>query len=134
MRRERNSGVGARLEMAPMIDVVFLLLVFFVVTIVPRDVLSQLNVTRPQAAGGQGIPLLRVDITSSGYLINGRLSELCYIEDRLGKLMAISPRQSLIVACASDSDHADLVKILNVCERVQLRNVSLFSVPGTDGG
>ena len=48
-RRERKREAGARLEMTPMIDVVFLLLVFFVVTVQPKELLAKLEVSRPAA-------------------------------------------------------------------------------------
>jgi len=127
-RRMKRRGEAARLEMTPMIDVVFLLLVFFVITISPRDILSKLNVSRPQAGGGDDIPMLRVEIASDGYTINGRKAQLALIEKRLAKLVSISPRQSLIVACSPDSEHSGLVRLLDVCEKVKLRNVSLFSM------
>ncbi|MBC8453481.1 biopolymer transporter ExbD, partial [PVC group bacterium] len=104
--RRRRRGQAAKLEMTPMIDVVFLLLVFFVLTISQQDILSKLNVSRPQAGGGEDIPTLRINLLSDGYTINGRKAELSFIEKRLAKLVSFAPGQSLIVACSPDSKHS----------------------------
>ena len=46
-RKTRNKGEAAKLEMTPMIDVVFQLLIFFIVTLKQEDILSHLDVSRP---------------------------------------------------------------------------------------
>jgi len=46
-RKGRNKGDAAKLEMTPMIDVVFQLLIFFIVTLKQEDILSHLDVSRP---------------------------------------------------------------------------------------
>ena len=46
-KKERKKGDAAKLEMTPMIDVVFQLLIFFIVTLKQEDILSHLDVSRP---------------------------------------------------------------------------------------
>jgi len=46
-KRERAKGEAVKLEMTPMIDVVFQLLIFFIVTLKQEDILSHLDVSRP---------------------------------------------------------------------------------------
>ena len=45
--RKRPEGAQAELEMTPMIDVVFQLLIYFIVTTKPIDVITNLDVFRP---------------------------------------------------------------------------------------
>ena len=45
--RKRPEGAQAELEMTPMIDVVFQLLIYFIVTTKPVDVITNLDVFRP---------------------------------------------------------------------------------------
>ena len=128
-KRERNRGSAARLEMTPMIDVVFLLLVFFVVTIQPQDVLARLNVSRPAAPDPRPqIPLLRIDVGIRGYVINGHLLSLETIQRKLTKLYVNSPSTPLIVASTGDAPHSRLVKLLNVCSGIGIPNISLMSM------
>ena len=46
-QKKKNKGDEATLEMTPMIDVVFQLLIFFIVTLNQPDILSQLEALRP---------------------------------------------------------------------------------------
>ena len=46
-KKKKNKGDEATLEMTPMIDVVFQLLIFFIVTLNQPDILSQLEALRP---------------------------------------------------------------------------------------
>ena len=128
-RRSRRQERGARLEMTPMIDVVFLLLVFFVVTIQPKDVLAKLDVSRPAApTDPSNIPLLQIDVGASAYVINGRQLSLETIESRLSRIYSTSPRTTLIIASTSDAPHSRLVKLLDVCAGIGIENISLMSL------
>jgi len=115
--------------MTPMIDVVFLLLVFFVVTIQPKDVLAKLDVSRPAApTDPSNIPLLQIDVGASAYVINGRQLSLETIESRLSRIYSTSPRTTLIIASTSDAPHSRLVKLLDVCAGIGIENISLMSL------
>jgi biopolymer transport protein ExbD len=128
-KRERNRGSAARLEMTPMIDVVFLLLVFFVVTIQPQDVVARLNVSRPAAPPkSPQIPLLRIDVGVQGYVINGRLLSLETIKKKLTKLYVNASSSPLIVASTGDAPHSRLVKLLDMCAGIGIPNISLMSM------
>ncbi len=129
-RRDRKQlGRGARLEMTPMIDVVFLLLVFFVVTIQPQDVLAKLDVSRPAPSPGTTpIVLLRIDVGRQGYVINGRQWALEEIRKNLSQLHESSPRTPLIIASTSDASHSQLVRLLDACAGIGIDNISLMSL------
>ena len=46
-KRKVNKGESPKLDMTPMIDVVFQLLIFFVVTLKQEDILAKLSAARP---------------------------------------------------------------------------------------
>lgn len=120
--------VEPKLQMAPMIDVVFLLLVFFLVVTQPLDVLSQLNVSRPQITDGEKpLNVLRIDVLPGGYLLRGKPLQLSEMDRVLGKLSGYSKSMSVIVSCAPDSPHDSLVQALNLCAKNGLRDLSLVS-------
>jgi len=128
-KKERNRGAAARLEMTPMIDVVFLLLVFFVVTIQPQDVMARLDVSRPAAPEiGTQIQLLRIDVRRQGYVINGKMLSLETIQRHLTKLYQIAPSTPLIVTSTGNASHSQLVKLLNMCAEIEIANISLMSM------
>ena len=130
--RERRRGEAAKLEMTPMIDVVFQLLIFFVVTLKQEDILSHLDVSRPapdaKAPETEVQDLLTITVLRQGYLLKDRPRTLPQIERDLARLASYSKRMSVIIQCAPDSLHEQLVDVLNVCARVGLRNLSVFSL------
>ncbi len=128
--RERKLIPGAKLEMTPMIDVVFLLLIFFIVTIRPQDILAKLDVSRPSPSETSiiDIPILRIDVSKSDYIINGRIFSLQTIESHLSRIYINSPKTTLTIACTGNASHSQLVKLLNSCSKTGIKNISLMSM------
>ena len=131
--RERKRAEAAKLEMTPMIDVVFQLLIFFIVTLKQEDILSHLDVSRPapdpEARKEEQIAdLLTVTVLPQGYLLKGKPRSLAQIERDLARLASYNRRLSVIIQCAPDSQHKRLVELLNVCAKVGLTNLSVFSL------
>jgi len=125
-RKPGRLAGGASVNMAAMIDVVFLLLVFFVLTVRPRDVEAKL----PASQTGRGevaIPLVSIDVYRDVYMMNGRRVTLSKMDSLLGKLAGIHDEQGIVVTCARDSSHARLIKVLDLCAKSDLQNVSLRS-------
>ena len=132
-RKEQDNPA---LDMTPMIDVVFELIIFFVVTIKQEDIFSRLNANRPQAANTQSksedIPI-NIDI-SRGKTVNGAIvyngvevkrSELdAYLHD----VAKTSRNKTIVVRCTNDSPHKALVDVLDICYRHQLFCVSVFTL------
>jgi len=137
--KRKKTLENPKLEMTPMIDVVFQLLIFFIVTLKQEDILSHLDISRPapdpnmkqeekvddllqilvynhKKLGGQGISM------------QGRKVSFKTLEDHLSRLGSFSKNISVIVKCTGDSPHANLVKVLNVCSKVGLENLSVFSM------
>jgi biopolymer transport protein ExbD len=135
-RRPRKQGQAAELEMTPMIDVVFQLLIFFLVTLKVEDILSHLDIFRP-APDPNAIPeeqvedLLTITVYDEGYVLNGRKVKLAGaggIEGTLMKLGTFSKNVSVVIKCTGNSVHASLVRLLDVCAKAGLRNLSVFSM------
>ncbi len=135
-RKVRNKGEAAKLEMTPMIDVVFQLLIFFIVTLKEQDILAQLNVSRPapdsQATPDQSPDLLTIEIGRDGWVLNGRgygrPQGLEQLDRALTRLASFSRDASVIIKCTSDSPHGALIQILNILSREGMQNISVFSL------
>jgi biopolymer transport protein ExbD len=111
-----------------MIDVVFLLLVFFLVVTQPLDVLLHLDVSRPRVEGGETpLTVLRIEVLADGYMVNEKAMALSEMDQVLGKLSGYSTSMSVVVSCAPDSQHDGLVQALNLCAKNGLRNLSLVN-------
>jgi biopolymer transport protein ExbD len=127
-----RKGEAAKLEMTPMIDVVFQLLIFFIVTLKQEDILSHLDVWRP-APDSRPPPetpedLLTITVYKDGYVLKGRRVSLQELDRQLTRLAGFSKSISVIIKCTADSPHKHLVRVLDVCAKCDLRNLSVFSM------
>ncbi|MBC8453694.1 biopolymer transporter ExbD [PVC group bacterium] len=136
-KRKRSKGEAAKLEMTPMIDVVFQLLIFFIVTLKQEDILSHLDVSRPapdpnQKKEEQVDDLLTILIGPAGYVLNGRpyrgQAGLAALDRKLTRMASFSRSVSVIIQCTGDSPHKFLVRLLNICARERMKNLSVFSL------
>jgi biopolymer transport protein ExbD len=130
--RRKTGGEPGELNMTAMIDVVFQLLIFFIVTTKPVDVITNLDVFRPVAdpRQEQNKPppkMIRINIFPDGFLINDRRVSMAEMDVLVNKLAAISTEQTILVMCSSLSRHADLVRVLDLCTKYGLKDLSVVS-------
>ncbi len=135
-RREREEP-AIEVSMTPMIDVVFQLLINFLVTFSTPDVLAQLDISRPApdtARPETRTPpkMIRISVDAaedaeSGYRLNGRAVSRSELSALLQKLAQISSNQTVLIRCAADSEHARLVGVLDLCAAGGLSNLSVVS-------
>ncbi len=134
MARERTkkSLDAGELNMTAMIDVVFQLLIFFIVTNKPVDVVTNLDVFRPSPQQQQQeemkLPnLVRIHVFPDGFTINDRQVSPADMDGLIGKLASYSKDQTILIMCSSLSKHGDLVRVLDLCTRNGLKNLSVIS-------
>lgn len=135
MARERKrdtSGESGELNMTAMIDVVFQLLIFFLVTQKPIDTMANLDVFRPSPEKKQEQmqtppKMIRIQIYADGFTINDRPVGLPEMEGLLAKLAGIDKNQTIMIMCAAQSKHQDLVRVLDLCAKTGLVNLSVIS-------
>ena len=96
-----------KLEMTPMIDVVFQLLIFFIVTLKQEDILSRLNANRPapdsNAKSDSQPDVTSIDIGKQGFLLNKDYVDYRTLSARLKQLSSYSKTSSIIIRCTGDS-------------------------------
>ena len=131
-RKRRISDAASELNMTAMIDVVFQLLIFFLVTQKPQDTLANLDVFRPSPEKKQEQlqtppKMIRVQIFMDGFTINDRPVGMKELDGLLNKLAGIDTKQTIMIMCAADSKHEDLVRVLDLCAKSGLVNLSVVS-------
>ena len=125
--------------MTPMIDVVFELIIFFVVTIKQEDLFTKLNVNRPAPSSGPSTPGdditvtieigRRFDNSAQGVIIyNKREVSRKELDNNLRDIARTSTKTPIIVKCATDSPHKALVDVLDICYKNKLYSVSVFTL------
>ncbi|MDD2597740.1 MAG: biopolymer transporter ExbD [Kiritimatiellae bacterium] len=130
--RKQNKGETPKLDMTPMIDVVFQLLIFFIVTIKQEDILSKLSAARPAAdprARKENQPeLITIQVAPQGFILNGRPVSLVELDRRIKRYADLSKTAMIVIKCTADSPHAFLVQSLDICNKNGMTNLSIFSI------
>ena len=132
--RKRPEPDPPELSMTPMIDVVFQLLIYFIVTLHPVDVVTNLDVFQPAAPPQtdkekEPPKLFRVGVFYDGYQFNDVAMSLDKIDDRLEKLAAANPNMTLMIVVSAGSPHKKLVDLLDRCAKNNIRSLSVISSP-----
>ncbi len=132
-RRKRDLGSAAtELNMTAMIDVVFQLLIFFIVTQKPQDTLANLDVFRPSPEKKQEQlqtppKMIKIQIYEDGFTINDRPVGMADLDNLMHKLAGIDTKQTIMIMCSASSKHQDLVRVLDLCAKSGLVNLSVVS-------
>ncbi len=136
-RRSRKLGGDdseSEIPMTPMIDVVFLLLIYFVMTMQPPDVFAHLDVftPSPDAPPPQEQPeeppeVVRVSIYPDGLQFDGVTVTEAQLENFLSRIGRINPNTTVTIIASEGSAHGDLIRVLNLCARHRLTNLSVMS-------
>ena len=134
----RKPQENPQLDMTPMIDVVFELIIFFVVTIKQEDTLSKLNANRPAPAAGtasssESDTTVTIEIgrghDANGVLVyNKREVRRSELDQYLREVSRTSTKTPIIVKCSEDSPHKALVDVLDICYQNGLFSVSIFTL------
>ena len=133
----RKPQENPALDMTPMIDVVFELIIFFVVTIKSEDLFSRLNANRPAPSSGSSSNESDTTVTieigkgrdANGVLVyNKREVRRSELDQNLREVARTSKKTPIIVKCAEDSPHKALVDVLDICYRNELFSVSIFTL------
>jgi biopolymer transport protein ExbD len=131
-RKRRITNDQPQLEMTPMIDVVFQLLIFFIVTIKQEDIYSMLAAAAP-AADPNTKPedkpnLLNIEINKTGFILRGTPVSKALLERRLASIAEYDKTVSVVLRCTGDSPHKFLVQTLDICHKLELTNLAIFSM------
>ena len=136
-KRPRRAGHAAVVELTPLIDVVFLLLIFFMAsTTFLRE--SQLAIELPQAASAPASSAADVEVrvdAAGRYAINGRLLPDGELKTLLDALAAQTQAgQAVVVAADARTPHQAVVRVLDAAGRSGLTNVRIATVlpPGIE--
>ena len=133
----RKPQENPALDMTPMIDVVFELIIFFVVTIQQEDIFTKLNANRPAPSSGSASESSDTTVTieigkgrdANGVLVYNKLEvRRQELDQNLREVARTSTKTPIVVKCTEDSPHKALVDVLDICYRNKLFSVSIFTL------
>ena len=123
--RRKQKDVG--IEMGPLMDIVFILLIFFVVTSsFTRE--TGVDVTKPQAQSASQLEKenLLIAITREGTIhMNERQVDLASLQDILKQSLAKAPDREAVVIADKESEIGVLVQVIDMCNLAGVKKVSI---------
>ena len=123
--RRKQKDVG--IEMGPLMDIVFILLIFFVVTSsFTRE--TGVDVTKPQAQSASQLEKenLLIAITREGTIhMNERQVDLASLQDILKQSLAKAPDREVVVIADKEAETGVLVQVIDMCNLAGVKKVSI---------
>jgi biopolymer transport protein ExbD len=131
-RRKAVLEDVAQIDMTPLIDMVFILLIFFIVaTSFVRE--SGVEVSRPQAATAaakEKVAML-IGITSAGRIfIEGQEIDIQNIRGRMNTFLAEAPGASVVIVADKNCPTGITIKVLDYCRLAGAANLSVAAKVG----
>ena len=123
--RKKQKDMG--IDMGPLMDLVFILLIFFVVTSsFSRE--TGVDVTKPQAQSASQLEKenLLIAITREGTIhINERQVDLASLQDILKQSLAKTPDREAVIIADKGSETGVLVQVIDACNLSGVKKVSI---------
>ncbi|MCZ6626289.1 MAG: biopolymer transporter ExbD [Deltaproteobacteria bacterium] len=124
--KEADEEVG--ISLTSLIDVIFLLLVFFMVTTTLIDPSRKLDIQLPEAkaasADAKSIPVT-IEMGESGEIsLNGKRVDLSTLESRLRAIGKVGKR-SAIIRADRRLDYGRVVRVLGICRASGFHDIGI---------
>jgi len=131
-RQTRSSTLEEiTLNMTPMIDMVFLLLIFFMFTATFHDIMTDKQVELPNASSAlpddrpAGVFLINIHKDDEGIFIDGRHYDEGALRALLEERAKENPEQIVVIRGDRRAFHRNLIKAMEACAAAGLLNVRI---------
>lgn len=128
-QRHRSQTEEADIDMTPMLDVVFIMLIFFIVT---TSFVSEvgLDVKRPTTNANTNMQkvseVIVLEVRSDGRVVmDGRLINLASVEANIARAKAGNPDAPVIVVIDKGANVQYMVSVLDQAKAAGAKNVSI---------
>jgi biopolymer transport protein ExbD len=129
MKFSSRQPEPAAMQLAPMIDIVFLLLIFFIVTWQYTRSETELSVSVPTAEEGADPSRQRgeiiINILADGSIrVEGTTVDLSQLYDRLMPIAKQFPNQPVRLRGDSQVIYQKMVEVIDTCQKAGIWNIS----------
>lgn len=124
--------------LAPMIDIMFLLLIFFMATAIFSQWETKIGITVPtadssvQGARQPGEIIINMD-AEGNIVVNGVQISANRLKNLLSQVAERFREQPVIIRADADTRHKRVVEVLDICRQVDIWNVAFATVPDKPG-
>ncbi len=129
-RKKHTSGDDeAQIDMTPMLDIVFIMLIFFIVT---TSFVKEkgLDVNRPedsQSNNNQKSKSLSIRIDNAGVItMNGREVDIRRVVANAQTFLANNPTDSAAIQAGEDTEHGIVVEVMNHVKEAGIDKISVL--------
>ncbi len=125
-RRRKNTSQGVELNLTPLIDMIFILLIFFMVTAsFVRE--SGIDVERPVAQTSQSLaPSVVLSIDHDNLIwLEGNTIDLRSVRAWMTNFASEAPEGVVVIAADVMSRSGVVVSVLDACKEAGIENVSV---------
>ena len=133
MKIARPAPRKARIEIIPLIDTVFFLLVFFMMASLSMAVYRGLPVNLPQAATGQQTVAESASVTvdREGHTFVDRAPvPLAGLGEHVGSLVRANPALAVVINADGEVAHRQVVDVLDVLRTAGVSRMAIAVTPG----
>lgn len=126
--RHYQEDSGA-IQMAPLIDIVFLTLVFFMTTAVYSTLESEVDITLPTAESAAASERVQGEIfinlrADGSIVVNDRVMELDELQQVLNRVAEFFPGGAVIIRGDQTAMLGRAIQVLDCCRKADIQNVS----------
>jgi biopolymer transport protein ExbD len=132
MRIQRHSIKKARIEIIPMIDTIFFLLVFFMISTLSMTQFNGMPVNLPKAASGQQAPAESawVTIDKDGRLfLNQEAIDRAALGDALKQQLAQNAEMLIVMNADDGVSHGQVVEVMDVVRAADVAKMAIAVKP-----
>ncbi len=135
MIRSNGNQIGVSIDLTPIIDMVFLLLIFFLVATTFHQTEREMQVALPAATSAGPISAtlreIIVNVDAEGRIIvNGRTIDAQALRSLIERAVAGNPQQKVTVRGDRRTAYVNIIRVLDVCKGSGVQEPYLDTVPG----
>ena len=132
MKLKAYQPKKARIEIIPMIDTIFFLLVFFMIASLAMSTAKGMPVNLPKASSSTERPVVKVVLTltqSDNYYIDKRQVQFSEIYDLLKSKLVDNPRAVVVINCDKAQSWREGIQLADEAKRAGARFLTIATEP-----
>ena len=131
-RKQRREEEEATIDMTPMLDIVFIMLIFFIVTTsFVKEAGIQVN--KPKANNGTNEPSANIFIAikDNGEIhMDRRVVDAERVGANIERMLAEQPTDTVVIQADVEAKHGVVVKVMDQIKEAGIDKISIAAAPG----
>lgn len=129
MQFRKEAEEDYSLQLTPLVDVIFLLLIFFMVSTAFIDFTRRLDIQLPEAKAAQVVEKVKSFVIEMGVdkkiHLNGKLVTMESLETQIKSEMKTAARGSAIIKADKRLPYGNVVKVLGIVKDAKIRDIGI---------